>query len=80
MDFLTVLVIALANIACFYLGSYIGQRVVKGDRIEAPSFHPIKTAKENREKDEAKAEQERLDKIMRNIENYNGTESGQEDV
>ena len=67
-------------IACFYLGAKVGQKVSKGEEIETPSVNPLKAYREHEVKREAKAEQERIDTIMRNIERYDGTSAGQEDV
>lgn len=68
------------NILCFYIGAKVGQTVVKGETIEAPTVNPLKAAQENRDKKEAEIKQNRLDTIMQNIENYDGTGRGQQDV
>ena len=36
--------------------------------------------REKKEKEEANKELEKLDKVLRNIERYDGTEAGQEDI
>lgn len=80
MDIIEVAVIGLFNIVCFYLGAKVGQKVVKGETIELPSVNPIELVREHREKKEAEIEQNRIDTILRNIEAFDGTSKGQEDV
>ena len=80
MEALLLAVMAASNILCFLIGAKVGQKVSKGEDIELPTINPIEAVKERREKKEAEMEQDRLDTIMRNIESYNGTSAGQEDV
>jgi hypothetical protein len=80
MDILTILAIGALNIACFFIGSKLGQMVVRGEKIETPSANPIKAIREHRERKEAEHKQDRIETIMRNIESYDGTGKGQEDV
>ena len=79
-----ILAVSALNIACFFIGAKVGQRVTKGENIELPSLNPVKAVKEHNEKKlaekEAEREQERLNTIMENIENYDGTPYGQKDV
>lgn len=77
---LTLVACGVMNILCFYIGAKVGQTVVKGETIEAPTVNPLKVAQENRDKKEAEIKQNRLDTIMQNIENYDGTGRGQQDV
>lgn len=79
----TILLIAIVsalNIVCFYIGAKVGQQVVKGEKIETPVINPMKAIREHQERKAAESEQEKIDVIMRNIEIYDGTERGQEDV
>lgn len=78
MEVLLLLVMAVTNIACFVIGAKVGQKVVKGEPVELPN--PVKAIKEHQAKKEAEFEQNKIDTIMRNIENYDGTEYGQEEV
>lgn len=84
MEIILILVVGALNIACFFIGAKVGQRVTKGENIELPSLNPVKAIKEHNEKKqaekEAEREQERIRTIMENIENYNGTPNGQKDV
>lgn len=80
MEVLEILALGYICIACFLMGAKLGQKVSKGEEIKTPSANPLKAYREHEAKREAKAEQERIDTIMRNIERYDGTSSGQEDV
>lgn len=75
---LTIAIVGTLNIACFFIGAKIGQATAKGEKIEAPN--PIKAIEEHRERKEARREQDRIDIIMQNIENYDGTSYGQKEV
>ena len=81
MDIVWLLAIAsLSNIACFVIGAKVGQKVIKGETIETPSVSPMKAYKEHQAQKEAEAEKNKIDTILRNIDNYNGTDYGQEEV
>lgn len=85
MDILVLIAsISILNYLWFNLGVKMTQKVSKGEEIETPELNPIKAVNkvitEHREKEEAKAEKEKLETILRNIERYDGTSSHQEDV
>ena len=80
MEVLLLLVMGAANIACFIIGAKVGQTVSKGEDIQTPAVNPIKAFREKEARREAHKEQERIETIMRNIESYDGTGMGQEDV
>ena len=67
-------------IVSFAVGAKVGQAVVKGEKVTVLPDDPFKAIREREEKRQAKEEQERIDTIMRNIDNYDGTEHGQTDV
>ena len=73
-DILLIIVVGLFNIACFIVGVKAG----RGDEMKAPI--PIKIYNEHREKIEADKETEKINTILTNIERYDGTGAGQEDV
>jgi len=75
---LAIAVVGTLNIACFFIGAIVGQKVSKGETIKAPN--PIKAVEEHRDRKEARKELDRMDIIMQNIEAYNGTSSGQQEV
>ena len=80
----TVLLIATVgtlNVVCFFIGAKVGQTVAKGKEIETPKISsPVTLYKAHREAKEAEAEKNRLDVILANIERYDGTDAGQQDV
>lgn len=80
MDTLTILVVGTLNVVCFLIGAKVGQTVSKGEEIEVPTLNPMKAYKEHLDKREAEKEQSRLETILHNIECYDGTDRGQEDV
>lgn len=80
MEVLLFAVMAISNIVCFIIGAKVGHAVSKGEEIKTPTIDPLKAYREHEAKKEAQREQERLDTIMRNIEAYDGTGNGQEEV
>ena len=81
MDILLIAVVGTLNIVCFFIGAKVGQTVAKGKEIEAPKIpSPVTAYKTHIATKEAEAEKNRLDVILRNIERYDGTGHGQEDV
>ena len=80
MEAVTILAIGFLCCACFCIGASVGQKVSKGEEIKMPAVNPLEAVAERRAKKEAKSEQDRIDTILRNIEGYNGTPDGQEDV
>ena len=77
---ITIIAVGAMNILCFMIGAKVGQSVSKGETVELPSLDPMKAAREHREQRENKREQDKLDTILRNIESYDGTGRGQEDI
>lgn len=74
------LIVGILNVVCFFIGAKVGQKVVKGEEIQAPEINLTNPVKAYREKKKAEYEQDRIDTIMQNIETYNGTSAGQKDV
>lgn len=77
---LEMLTMGFICLACFLMGAKVGQAASKGETIETPTVNPMKLYREREAKKEAQMEQNRLDTIMRNIECFDGTSRGQEDV
>ena len=80
---LLVLVIGILCIVCFFVGARVGQKVVRGEEIKAPDIsklNPMNIKKEREQKYEAEKEKNKLETILKNIERYDGTDVGQEDV
>ncbi len=78
MDIVVLVVFAVSNIACFVIGAKVGQKVVKGERIDLPS--PAKAIREHKEQKKADAKRDRMETILQNIDMYDGTSAGQKDV
>lgn len=72
------ILVGMQNLVCVIIGLKIGLALNKCESISLPS--PVKAYKEYTAKKEAKAEQDKLETILRNIENYDGTGFGQLDV
>ena len=80
MEVLLMAVMGLTNILCFVIGAKVGQKVSKGESVELPSVNPLKAYRENESRKEADRQQDRMNTILRNIEGYDGTSTGQMDV
>ena len=65
---------------CFHIGAKTGQKVVRGETIETPKFEPVKTIREYNEQKEVRKEQEKQKIIAENIDAYNGTPYGQQEL
>ena len=80
MEVLLLAVMGIVNVACFIIGAKVGQTVSKGEEIKLPTVNPMELYREREEKREAQRKQSALETVMRNIERYDGTSNGQEDV
>ena len=80
MIILTIIAVGTLNIACFFIGAKVGQMVAKGNDIKLPNVNPFEAVKERTARKEAEAEMSKVDTILRNIDNYDGTANGQKDV
>ncbi len=80
MEVLLLAVMGAVNVLCFVIGAKVGMAVKKDEEIKLPSVNPVEAVKEHINKREAKIEMDRIDKIMQNIERYDGSPNGQIDV
>ena len=80
MEVALAVAVGMLCILCFIVGAKVGQTVHRGEKVELPTVSPTKAYREHREKKEAEQEQTRIDTILRNVEAYDGTGRGQEDV
>lgn len=80
MEILLALTVGALCIGCFLIGAKVGQTVSKGETLELPPVNPFEAYRKHEARKEAQAEQDRIETIMRNIERYDGTAQGQEDV
>lgn len=69
------------NIACFVFGAKVGQSVAHEEKIEMPQIKsPMQLIVEKRKKKAANKEERKIETLLQNIENYNGTAAGQKDL
>jgi hypothetical protein len=80
MEVLLLLVMGIVNVLCFCIGAKVGQTVSKGEEVKLPTVNPLEAVREHNAKKEAEIEQSKIEKIMQNIERYDGTGRGQQDV
>ena len=82
MEILFVTILSILNIGCFFIGLKIGLKVSKGE--EPKITDPIKAVEdykeEKEEKKESRKQKEELQIMLENINNYDGTGSGQKDL
>lgn len=79
-ELLLLLTTGFLCIACFIVGAKVGQTIIKGEKVETPNLNPFKAYRENQARKEAEMKQDKIDTILRNIDRYDGTSRGQEDV
>ena len=75
METLTILAVGFVCMACFLMGVRVGKKDEPVIPVAPSTKKPDKTAQK-----EAEMERHRLEVILNNIENYDGTAKGQEDV
>lgn len=80
MEIALVLAVGAMCIVSFLVGAKVGQTVSKGNNIELPTVNPVKAYGEHKARKEVQHEQDRMNTIMHNIENYDGTSFGQKEV
>lgn len=81
MEILLILIVGTLNIVCFFVGAKIGQETVRGEEIQLPKpKSPLQAHREYVARKESEMEQDRMEVILNNIDRYDGTENGQEDV
>ena len=80
MEAVVFIIISLSNILCFVIGAKVGQTIVKGERVEMPNLNPIKAIRESNARKVVEMEMDKINTILRNVERYDGTSKGQEDV
>jgi hypothetical protein len=80
MEVLLLIVMGAVNILCFMIGARVGQQTAKGEKVELPTMNPLEAYREREAKKEAEKEQDKFDTIWRNVDNYDGTDRGQEEV
>lgn len=64
----------------YTLGLKNGQKLYKNEDIALPNINPVTAINKEIEKHEERKEQEKLNILMTNIDNYDGTGLGQIDI
>ena len=80
MEILLLLVAGLTNIACFAIGAKVGQQAAKGEPVKISIPDPLQKIRETASRREADREKTKLEAILGNLERYDGTPEGQEEV
>lgn len=80
MDIMTVAIVSAFNIMCFVIGAKVGQKVSKDEPIKLPRINPMETIRKIQADKETSREQQRINTILQNIDNYDGTSAGQKDI
>lgn len=81
MEALYIALTGFLNIACFIIGAKVGQTIVKGEEVKiTPNLNPFKAYRESQARKEVQMKQDKLETVLRNIDRYDGTSRGQEDV
>lgn len=81
-----ILITGIVNVLCFYIGAKLSQKIENKEDIKYEDIKPnivIDPKKRYLKKEEEKKQEKELEKlqiIMQNIENYDGTDFKQEDV
>ena len=77
MSLIEVIILMLINLASFYIGARVGLAV---NRNKDLTLNPLKAIKEHKEQKEADLEERKYKTMMSNIDKYDGTSFGQEDI
>jgi hypothetical protein len=75
-----VLLMGGMNLLAFLIGARTSQKAQREEEIKLPTVNPIKAYKEHTRTKEAEKEQERIETMLENINNYDGTGLNQKDI
>jgi len=75
-----VMLMGVMNLLAFLIGARVGQKVVNKEPIELPTVNPITLYKEHKDKEEMNKEQEKLNTMLDNINNYDGSSANQKEI
>ena len=73
-------IMTASNIVCLVMGAKIGQQVAKGQPVKVDLPNPVAAIKEHREEAQAAVKQSQVEAILRNIDRYDGSSYGQEEI
>lgn len=68
------------NIVCFFVGASVRQKIDKGEEVKMPDINPVNKYNDYQKKKEQMKKDSRREVLLRNIERYDGTPFGQEDI
>jgi hypothetical protein len=84
MFYLMILIIIIAvgilNMTCFLMGAKLAQSVENGEPIKLPTMNPMEKIRERQDKKEAQRTRDKFEVLMQNVDNYDGTGTGQKDI
>jgi hypothetical protein len=80
MELIEIIVILLFNLISLVIGTKLGQKVARGEDIEIPVKSPLNALDEFNIRRELKKEEKILKTIENNIDIYDGTPDGQQDI
>ena len=69
--------VSIVNLICFVVGAIVGQKSATKEKIIS---NPIKAIEKHLEEKEIKIEEDKYKTILSNIDNYDGTGLGQQDI
>lgn len=77
---LIILTVGALCVACFFVGSIVGQTAARGEDIKRIIPNPGEAMRERKERRAAEVERDKVSTILQNIDRYDGTSNGQRDV
>ena len=77
---LMLVIMTASNIVCLVMGAKIGQQVAKGQPVKVDLPNPVAAVREHKEAKEENAKRSQVEAILRNIDRYDGSSGGQEEV
>jgi hypothetical protein len=75
-----VVTISIMNMVCFTLGTSVRQKVDKGKEVSMPDVNPVHMYHDHQKRKEQAKKASQREVLLRNIERYDGTPFGQEDI
>jgi hypothetical protein len=76
MEILYMLLLSVSNIVFLILGAKLGRK----EEVKLPELNPVKVIQEHKSHKETQRELDKIETILQNIENYDGTPNNQQDV
>lgn len=73
-------IFGLFIMASYTLGLRNGQKLAKREEIKLPNINPVDAVRNEIERHEERKEQEIIDIMLENINNYDGTGIGQKEI